>query len=160
MAKRGSKKWIFWLILCIVLVVMLATIAVLAINLKEEKTTTVEIGEENYMTGRLDALGNYAVCDASIVMKDAIKTDGLTCVIEGDADIKYQIFFYKEDGVFISATAELTESFTADAVPDGALTAKIVITPLKDEDGKITLCEGIDYAQRLNVQVKKDKVEA
>lgn len=54
----------------------------------------------------------------------------------------------------LSHTGPLGSDFSG-AVPENADTAKIVITPANDEDGKVSLAEVFGYADGLTVTVKR-----
>ena len=80
---------------------------------------------------------------------------GLTCELGENAKIKYQLYYFDKDGKFVSASEVLTANFTGTGVPESAETAKIVITPTADEDGKVTITEVFGYAAQLTVQYNR-----
>ena len=79
----------------------------------------------------------------------------MKCELKDDANIKYQLFFYDKDGEFISASAELTADYDGTNIPETAESVKIMITPIEDEDGKVSLMEVLGYANQLTVTVNK-----
>ena len=55
----------------------------------------------------------------------------------------------------ISKTEALSADFDGSAIPENAETAKIVITPTADEDGKVDLTEVLGYAGQVTVTVNR-----
>lgn len=143
-----------WVITLIVGLLVIGAIVGLFIKL-DRQTTTTTIGGEAYSIGTIDETGEYAEGDTSIYLRKAITTDGLKCELAKDAKIKYQIFYYDKDGKFVSASEELTADFDGTGIPETAETAKIVITPTADEDGKVSVVEVLGYASQLTVTVNK-----
>lgn len=150
--KKSDK--IKWIITLLVGLAIVGAIVGLFIKL-DRQTTTTTIGGEAYSIGTIDETGEYAEGDTSIYLRNAITTDGLKCELAKDAKIKYQIFYYDKDGNFISASEELTADFDGTEIPETAETAKIVITPTADEDGKVSVMEVLGYASQLTVTVNK-----
>ena len=86
--------------------------------------------------------------------RSAFTTDGLKVKIEDEATVTYTLYFYGAEDEFISKTAALSEDFDG-SIPENAETAKIVITPIEDEDGKVELTEVLGYAGQVTVTVNK-----
>lgn len=143
-------KWI------VVFVLLLATIgAVISLFfMLDRQTTTTEIGPEQYMIGGLDDEGAAADVDTSIVTRNAFTVNGLDVEVADEATVTYELFFYDGEGKFISSTGEQTADFGG-SVPEAAETAKIVITPTADEDGKVSLTEVIGYASMVTVTIDR-----
>lgn len=85
--------------------------------------------------GGLTSTGKYTETKKSIYTKESFSCDGLKTILDFDSNIKYQVFFYDEKDVFISATEVLTESKEHE-VPENAELARIVITPIWGSDVK------------------------
>lgn len=134
--------------------VLLGLIMTLFVKI-DRQTTTTTIGGEAYSIGLIDETGAYAEGNTAIYMRKAITTKGLKCELKEDGKIKYQIFFYDKDGNFLSSTAELTTDYNGSGIPEGATQAKIMITPIADEDGKVSLVEVLGYANQLIVTVNR-----
>ena len=158
MSKNGLQKHktadrIKWIVTLLVGLALIGAVIGLAIKL-ERQTSTTTIGGEAYSIGMLDSKGAIAESNQSIILRNAITTDGLSVKLGKDATVKYQLFFYDKNGSFISASEQLTSDFNG-SVPDNAETVKIMITPTADEDGKVSLIEVLGYANQLTVTVNK-----
>ena len=152
--RHKTSDKIKWIIAFLLILRLIATTVTLFVKL-DRQTTVTEIGAEAYMIGTLDAEGAEADGDTPIVTRNAITTDGLTVEIADDAEVTYTIYFYGSEDEFISKTDALTEDFDGSAIPENAETAKIVITPTADEDGKVDLTEVIGYAGQVTVTVNR-----
>ena len=146
-----TAKWI------VVFVLLLATIcAVISLFfMLDRQTTTTEIGAEQYIIGGLDAEGAAVEGDTSIVTRDTFTTDGLKVELADEAEVTYELYFYDADGEFVSKTAALSADFDGSAIPENAASAKCVITPIADEDGKVSLTEVLNYAGQVTVTVNR-----
>lgn len=151
--RRDKVKWIITFILLAVLVVGLILTCVKFSNMEsvsKVRTTAFEIGG-------LDASGAEIKNTGCIRMKNSISTDGLSILIDEDADITYKVFFYEldEDGkeVFISASDDLDAEFVASTVPAGADVCKVVITPIGDAE--VSSLELVGYARQLTITYNK-----
>lgn len=159
MANSALKKYktadtVKWIIVFLLIIGLAATTVTLFVKL-DRQTTVTEIGAEAYMIGTLDDEGVKAEGDTSIVTRNAITTDGLKVEIADDADVTYTIYFYGSEDEFISKTDALTENFDGSTIPENAESAKIVITPTADDDGKIDLTEVLGYAGQITVTVNR-----
>ena len=154
LSKHKASDMVKWVITFLLLLGLIATTVTLFVKL-DRQTTVTEIGAEAYMIGALDDEGAKADGDTSIVTRNAITTDGLKVKITDDAEVTYTIYFYGSEDDFISKTDALTEDFDGSAIPENAETAKIVITPTADEDGKVDLTEFLDYAGQVTVTVNR-----
>lgn len=128
--------------------------------------TAVKIGETlqndtikvslSYNVGGLDdTTGKYVKDESRIYTKDRFACYGLNTKLEFDSTINYQVFYYDINDNFISASEVLTSGITS-VVPRNGAYARIEITPLDDEDGKITRLEKREYSSQLSVRVAKD----
>ena len=154
LSKHKASDMVKWVITFLLLLGLIATTVTLFVKL-DRQTTVTEIGAEAYMIGALDDEGTKADGDASIVTRNAITTDGLKVKIADDAEVTYTIYFYGSEDEFISKTDALTEDFDGSAIPENAETAKVVITPTADEDGKVDLTEVLGYAGQVTVTVNR-----
>ena len=138
------------------LVVIALVGAVVGLGIKlDRQTTTNRIGGEAYSIGAIDEKGEVKNSELSIYTRDGVTVKGLKCELAKDAKIKYQIFYYDKDGKFVSSSAELTADFNGTGIPATAETAKIVITPTEDKDGKVSITEVLGYAEQLTVQYSR-----
>lgn len=152
--KHKTADTVKWIIVFLLIIGLAATTVTLFVKL-DRQTTVTEIGAEAYMIGTLDDEGVKAEGDTSIVTRNAITTDGLKVEIADDADVTYTIYFYGSEDEFISKTDALTENFDGSTIPENAESAKIVITPTADDDGKIDLTEVLGYAGQITVTVNR-----
>lgn len=143
-------KWVFIFLIAIGLIGAVVALFILL----DRQTTVTEIGAEAYTIAALDENGEQTDGDTSIVTRSAFTTDGLKVKIEDEATVTYTLYFYGAENEFISKTAALSEDFDG-SIPENAETAKIVITPIEDEDGKVELTEVLGYAGQVTVTVNK-----
>ncbi len=149
---RRSK--FFSILMTLVVIALVGAVIGLGIKL-DRQTTTNRIGGEAYSIGAIDEKGEVKNSELSIYTRDGVTVKGLKCELAKDAKIKYQIFYYDKDGKFVSSSAELTADFNGTGIPATAETAKIVITPTDDKDGKVTITEILGYAGQLTVQYSR-----
>ena len=152
--KHKTADTIKWIIAFLLIIGLVATTVTLFVKL-DRQTTVTEIGAEAYIIGTLDDEGAAEEGNASIVTRNAFTVDGLKVEIADDATVTYTLYFYGEDDTFISKTDALTEDFDGSAIPENAETAKIVITPTADEDGRVDLTEVLGYAGQVTVTVNR-----
>lgn len=109
--------------------------------------------------------GKYEETDGSIYTKQAFECQGLEIKLDFDNTIKYQVFYYEDDGDFISSTDVLLGNQEL-SVPFGATHARLEITPnwaemgedyKKTEDQMIKWYEVAKYSTQLDVKVNKDQ---
>lgn len=149
--RRGK---FFSMLMTLVVIALVGAVIGLGIKL-DRQTTTNRIGGEAYSIGAIDEKGEVKNSELSIYTRDGVTVKGLKCELAKDAKIKYQIFYYDKDGKFVSSSAELTADFNGTGIPATAKTAKIVITPTEDKDGKVTITEILGYAGQLTVQYSR-----
>lgn len=154
LSKHKAADTVKWIIIFL-LVIGLAGAVVMLFVMLDRQTTVTEIGAEAYTIATLDDSGEQTDGDTSIVTRNAFTTDGLKVEIADDATVTYTLYFYGADDEFISKTDALTEDFDGKAIPENAETAKIVITPTDDEDGKVDLTEILGYAGQVTVTVNR-----
>ena len=154
LSKHKAADTVKWIVIFLLVIGLSGAVVTLFIML-DRQTTVTEIGAEAYIIGTLDDEGSKADGDTSIVTRNAVTTDGLKVEIADDADVTYTIYFYGSEDEFISKTDALTEDFDGSAIPENAETAKIVITPTADEDGKVDLTEVLGYAGQVTVTVNR-----
>lgn len=140
-------------VVALLLIGIIASIIALFVKL-DRQTNIVTIGGESYSIGAIDESGKITDSDASIYLRKAVTTEGLKCELKQDAKIKYRLYFYDKDGGFLSASEELQVDFDGN-VPKGAESVRVVITPIADGDGEISVIEILGYADQLIVTVKK-----
>lgn len=152
--KHKTADAVKWVVVFLLVIGLIGAVVTLFVML-DRQTTVTEIGAEAYTIATLDESGEQTDGDTSIVTRNAVTTDGLTVTIADDATVTYALYFYDADGEFVSKTADLSADFDGSAIPENAETAKIVITPTADEDGKVDLTEVLGYAGQVTVTVNR-----
>lgn len=152
--KHKTADAVKWVVVFLLVIGLIGAVITLFVML-DRQTTVTEIGAEAYTIATLDDSGEQTDGDTSIVTRNAVTTDGLKVEIADDATVTYALYFYDADGEFVSKTADLSADFDGSAIPENAETAKIVITPTADEDGKVDLTEVLGYAGQVTVTVNR-----
>ena len=152
--KHKTADAVKWVVVFLLVIGLIGAVVTLFVML-DRQTTVTEIGAEAYTIATLDDSGEQTDGDTSIVTRNAVTTDGLKVAIADDATVTYALYFYDADGEFVSKTADLSADFDGSAIPENAETAKIVITPTADEDGKVDLTEVLGYAEQVTITVNK-----
>ena len=152
--KHKTADAVKWVVVFLLVIGLIGAVITLFVML-DRQTTVTEIGAEAYTIAALDDSGEQTDGDTSIVTRNAVTTDGLKVAIADDATVTYALYFYDVDGEFVSKTADLSADFNGSAIPENAETAKIVITPTADEDGKVDLTEVLGYAGQVTVTVNR-----
>ena len=152
--KHKTADAVKWVVVFLLVIGLIGAVITLFVML-DRQTTVTEIGAEAYTIAALDESGEQTDGDTSIVTRNAVTTDGLKVEIADDADVTYTIYFYGSEDEFISKTEALSADFDGSAIPENAETAKIVITPTADEDGKVDLTEVLGYAGQVTVTVNR-----
>lgn len=117
-----------------------------------------EIGEINQQTG------SYVPDSDGAIYSEAFKCRGLKTTLNFENDVKYRIYFYTDNNVFISCTSIINGSYPLDgqSMPENAVYARIEITPLfadveKEEDKVVKWYSVNKYAKQLIVQVDAEQ---
>ena len=152
--KHKTADAVKWVVVFLLVIGLIGAVVTLFVML-DRQTTVTQIGAEAYTIAALDDSGEQTDGDTSIVTRNAVTTDGLKVEIADDATVTYALYFYDADGEFVSKTADLSADFDGSAIPENAETAKIVITPTADEDGKVDLSEVLGYAGQVTITVIK-----
>lgn len=132
---------------------VLATVTVLRFTVGFADTKT--IGSMAYSVGAINDAGKIEQDEGSIYTRDFVKAEGMQVDVNKKADVSYKVFFFDKDNNFLSCTNELTTDFVKTGVPEGAVYAKVMVTPLDDDDGKVGIFEVGNYANQIKVTVKK-----
>lgn len=123
------------------------------VQVASDETKAIKL---NYSVGGLnEATGKYEECEYTLYTKEKFACYGLRATLDFDAQIKYQIFYYDVLDNYISASNVLENGYSGLAPINGAY-ARIEITPLDNEDDKISLFEKIKYSNQLSIRVAKD----
>lgn len=152
--KHKTADAVKWVVVFLLVIGLIGAVITLFVML-DRQTTVTEIGAEQYIIGGLDDEGAAIEGDTSIVTRGTFTTDGLKVELADEAKVTYELYFYDADGEFVSKTAALSADFDGSAIPENAETAKIVITPTADEDGKVDLMEVLGYAGQVTISVNR-----
>lgn len=152
--KHAAADTIKWVIIFLLMIGVIGAVVTLFVMLNRQ-TTVTQIGPEAYTIATLDENGEQAEGDTSIVTRGTFTTDGLKVELTDEANVTYELYFYDGEDNFISSTGTLSADFDGSAIPENAESAKIVITPTADEDGKIDLTEVLGYAGQVTITVNK-----
>ena len=152
MFKRKAKSWFIGIVMMIFAIV----IAALCVKVGSmDKTRTIS-PVFAYEQGLLDSAGEEVKRTTAIRTKDGVSIDGFKVDIGENPSVTYQLFFFDEEGEFISASnAEMMVNFDAatDSVPEGTATVRIVIKPINDPE--VSAGEIAGYAGELDVTYNK-----
>ena len=151
---RSKTKNILIFTAIALIFVMLAGVFAKLNNMETEKN----VGSSAYSVGAISVdTGKNVESKMSIYMKDMQELDGAEIKLEDDAQISYNIYFYNEEKVFISATQNLTSDFDNSTAPEGAVYFKVQITPntVDGEAVEVSIFNVSKYAKQLNIVVAK-----
>lgn len=142
--------------------VLLAVLALgLVINLftSSEPDDGYEKTVLDYDVGGITAEGVWdESVECALYTKEIIECTGIELCADFDSDISYTVFFYDENGKFVSSTKNTDLKLTVDSMPENATGVRIMIEPLNDDNGKIGLFEKIKYANQLSVRIRTTEV--
>ena len=153
LSKHKAADTVKWVIVFLLVIGLIGAVVALSIKL-DRQTTVTEIGAEQYTIGGIDEDGAAADDNTSIATRNTFTTDGLKVELADEATVTYELFFYDKDGAFISSTGELSADFAGE-IPEGAESAKCVITPTADEDGKVDITEVFGYSGQVTITVNR-----
>ena len=162
MARKSGKKNVGKTVGIIALAAVLvvgATAGIAAlVNHEDDGFDKVSV---RYEFGGLNDSGKYVESEATLYTKEGFEVEGRTVFadIDFDAQITYQLFYYDENDAFIESTAVLTDDYKEEA-PDGAIYARVEITPVwsedtKKDDQKVTWLNKGGFADQLKLNVSE-----
>lgn len=111
--------------------------------------------------------GKYEKSDKTLYTKNAFECQGLEIKLAFDNYIDYQVFFYEDDGDFISCTEVFSDNQDL-VVPFSATHARIELTPIWAEMGEdydtkneqiVKWYETAKYSSQLEVKVNKEQLD-
>ena len=152
--KRKTKR-ILPIILIVAAVLLVAAVFTIGRNRADDGYDLVRV---EFDRGALDTVGEYTETKESIYTKEAFECGSEVRVkLDFDSSVTYQIFFYDEDDSFVETTQEYEKTATVSA-PEGAVYARIVVTPEWDadvdkDDQIVRLWNVRKYAKQLTVMV-------
>lgn len=127
-------------------------------HLKEETkkiTPTYTVGSLDETTGKANKDDK-----TSLYTKDSFSAKGLEVILDFDANVTYQVFWYDSLGEFAYATEEYSAG--AEIYAPYNHTARVEITPVwdnteEDEENEIKWYETVKYSSQLEIRVNKEQ---
>ncbi len=170
---KRTKKRSFskkdWRNVAITVVVVLLTFAVVAGVASFFDSHTKTIYPTFYVGGIDETTGEHVETDGSIYTRKSFDCEGLVVELDFDSHVTYQVFYYDELDNYISASSVYEKGAELD-VPENAVSARIVVTPIWDElnveedDQNIKWYDVSEYANQLKITTtttsKSDKTTA
>lgn len=155
--KRKTKSILTTVGIIVLAVVVLGFIPTLFGN--NDKDSDFERVRLSYEVGALDEDGAYVEDECALYTKELIECTGVELSAEFDSNISYEVHYYKEDGTWISSTANTGLQLKIDEMPEEAFGIRIEIRPLDDDNDKIGVFEKTKYANLLTVKIRTVEVE-
>lgn len=154
MSYARSKKSMVISIIAIVLSIVAFSAVFFGISDNDDTKT---VNSSSFSIGAIDAEGKAIDSKLSLYTKDKNTIEGLEITIVDEPTITYQLFFYDEDGNFVSASDNLDTDYDVTTIPEGASTFRIVITPdeVDGEAVEITALNKSTYTKQLEVSFNK-----
>ena len=149
---KSKKTWKNALIIGLACITIVGAVVGLSSLFRKSEETTKEINP-TYAVGKLSTTGAFLEDSGSIYSKDAFECQGLDIDIDFEHNISYQVYFYNDNGSFVTKTSVLDSDYNLDV--SNVTKARIVITPKDDQ--KISWYEINGYANQLTIKVNKDQ---
>ena len=149
MARFANSPWRTVLIIVLVVALLMGAIFGLRSIFSEEDKDAKKTISVSYSIGELSDAGKYVEAETAIYTKEAFECQGVRITPDFDNTVTYEVYFYDEDGYFISKSKEMDNIFTGE--PLLAKYARIKITPVDDES--VSWWEIAKYAGQLKVEV-------
>ncbi len=151
---KNTLKTILGVVLIIGAVLGISALINSAVNKTDDGL--VEISPK-FEVGGLTATGKYQETNLSIYNKESFNCNGLQVSLDFESNVQYQAYFYDENDNFVSASDVYVEGQTLN-VPLQGLKARIVITPIWDDDveeddKEIGFFSVNKYAKQLTIKV-------
>ena len=164
--KQKTKQTLKTILLSVLGVGAIVGVASGINTLVEKNDTELKTIHPTFSIGGLnEADGKYEKSDSTLYTKDAFECQGLEIKLDFDNYIKYQVFFYEEDGDFMEATS-VFEGNAEINVPTFASHARIELTPnwaemgedyVNEKDQIVKWYEAPKYASQIEVKVNKEQ---
>lgn len=112
----------------------------------------------DYSIGTIDDdTGKALDSKLSIYTRGKHDVEGLEIKLADEPTVTYKIFFYDEEGEYLSASNELTGDFASSGIPDDAATFRVLITPIAvdGEAVEVTTLNKASYIEQLDISFDK-----
>ena len=149
-------------LLGVLVVLLLFGLGFFAVKSCSNDDETMKEVNLSWSVGSLNQTGKYLNSDKSIYTDKMFDCVGLEIELDFESSIQYQVFYYDDLGNFISSSAISNESQDME-VADGGVQARIVVTPiyqedLEEEDKVIKWYQVNKYAKQLKAYVYKNQL--
>ena len=151
---KSKKATIISIVAIIVSLTAFLGVVVGLVNMSD----TDSVSNTGFSVGTIDATTGKALdSKLSIYTPDKYTVDGLEIKLVDEPTVTYKVFFYDEEGEFVSASAEQAGDFVSTSVPEGAATFRVLITPNKvdGEAVEITMLNKASYIEQLEISFNK-----
>lgn len=150
-------------VLSIILVCALGLGAIFGVSaLSKKLKEDTKVIHPTFEVGGINAAGKGDKdMNGSVYTKDSFECKGLEVKLDFDAKITYQVYYYDDLDNYIS-NSSVYEASAAMSVPAEAVYARIVVTPIWDEDVKTDdrVCHWYDvakYSSQLELSVLREQ---
>ena len=150
-SKRTWKVILSWVLTIAVAIGVFCGVVAIVKAIDSDTRTVATM----WARGTLDENGDYESSKTSIYTKKAFECAGLDITLDFDAEIKYEVVFYNEDGDLIEGarTGLLEGHYATEELPEGAFYARVIVTPV--DDTNVTSLEVAKYAGQIKISVAK-----
>lgn len=133
MTKPNRKKLI--IIISISLFVVVGIIAGIVAIVKKQNVR--EVGTSAFTIGHINSVsGMYEQSSASIYTSELIACRGLSITPDFESNVKYQVYFYDMDKLYLGCTEVLTTKYTLPKDDVESFYCRIVVYPEENEYGE------------------------
>ena len=117
-----------------------------------------KISPLSFDVGALDSVGKEKKSNTDLYTKEYFECQGLTIEVDLDSELKYKVFYYRDDKSFINSTGTLTDTYEKGDDFANAKYARVMVTPtLEEGDKKLTSLNKYKYAKNITIEVYKDQ---
>ena len=151
MSKRKIKNLLSFVLFIFVFVAIISVIS--SITTKETK----EISSLSFSVSGVDDNGKLIKSDKTLANEELFECQGLMIEPDFESNVKYEVYYYREDKSFIGKTNVLTSEYEKRMTFDNAKYARILIIPELESGETIKFYEPIKYAKDLKITVYKNQ---
>ena len=142
------------IILLVLVLLALAGGTIFSIVKITSNETSKTVSALSFQIGNLNESGRFNKNDTStMVTKDMLKLEDIEIILPEDSGVVYKVFYFDEDGEFISSSEYLDTHEFKDEPAEGATQVKIVVKPVSDPE--ISFFEISKYAKQITIKVSK-----
>ena len=148
--KKDTFKWI----IVFVLIALIAGGTIFSVVTLRKNETSKTVSALSFEIGNLNESGGFNKNDTStMVTKNMLKLEDIEIILPEDSGVVYKVFYFDEDGDFISSSEYLDTHEFKDEPAEGATQVKIVVKPVSDPE--ISFFEIPKYAKQITIKVSK-----